>query len=50
MPAFLDEVVIRNLHLGNSVSDLKVRRYGDQVSVEPLRTRGDAEVSVVFSH
>ena len=33
-----------------SVSDLKVRRYGDQVSVEPLRTRGDAEVSVVFSH
>ena len=50
LPAFLDEVVIRNLRLGNSVSDLKVRRYGDQVSVEPLSTRGDVQVSVVFSH
>ena len=35
MPSFLDEIIIRNLRLGNSVSDLKVRRYGDQVSVEP---------------
>jgi glycogen debranching enzyme len=50
MPTFLDEIIIRNLCLGNSVSDLKVRRYDGQVSVEPLRTRGDVQVSVVFSH
>jgi glycogen debranching enzyme len=50
LPAFLDEIVIRNLRLGNTVSDLKVRRYGTQVSVEPLRTHGDVQVSVVFSN
>jgi len=50
MPAFLDEIIIRNLRLGNSVSDLKVRRHDGQVSVEPLRSSGDVQVSVVFSH
>jgi glycogen debranching enzyme len=50
MPTFLDEIVIRHLRLGNSSCDLKVRRYDGQVSVEPLRTRGDVQVSVVFSH
>jgi glycogen debranching enzyme len=47
LPAFLDEIVIRNLRLGNSVSDLKVRRHGSQVSVEPLHTRGEVQVSVL---
>ena len=50
LPAFIDEVVIRNLRLGHSVTDLRVHRHGSQVSVEPLRTRGEVQVSVVFSH
>ena len=49
LPAFLDEITIRNLRLGESVSDLKVRRHGDEVSVEPLRKSGKVQVSVVFS-
>jgi glycogen debranching enzyme len=47
--AFLDEITIRNLQLGASVSDLKVCRYGNEVSVEPLRKSGKVQVSVVFS-
>ena len=35
--------------LASSVSDLKVRRHGDEVSVEPLRKSGKVQVSVVFS-
>lgn len=50
LPGFIDEIVIRNLRLGHSVSDLRVHRHGSQVSVEPLRTRGEVQVSVVYSH
>src|SRR6202171_2113286 len=50
LPAFLDEIVIRNLRLGNSVSDLKVRRHGDDVSLEVLRRRGQIQVSIVLAH
>jgi glycogen debranching enzyme len=49
LPPFLDEITIRNLRLGDSVSDLKVRRHGQEVSVEPLRKNGRVQVSVVFS-
>jgi glycogen debranching enzyme len=50
LPPFLDEVVLRNLQLGASRTDLSVRRHGDEVSVELLRTRGKVQVSVVHSH
>src|SRR5712672_2550277 len=36
LPSFLDEIVLRNLQLGDSRSDLKVCRHGDEVSVELL--------------
>jgi glycogen debranching enzyme len=49
MPSFLDEVVLRNLQLGESRCDLKVHRHGDGVSIELLRTRGNVQVSVVHS-
>jgi glycogen debranching enzyme len=49
LPSFLDEITVRNLRLGDSVSDFKVRRHGDEVSVEPLRKSGKVQVSVVFS-
>jgi glycogen debranching enzyme len=49
LPEFLDEIILRNVRLGQSRSDLKVRRHGAEVSVEPLRTEGKLQVSVVFS-
>jgi glycogen debranching enzyme len=50
LPAFLNEVVLRDLHLGPSSVDLRVRRHGDDVSLEVLRTRGRIQVSIVLAH
>jgi glycogen debranching enzyme len=49
LPRFLDQVVLRHLHLGQASVDLKVHRHGDEVSVELLRTSGKIQVSVAFS-
>jgi glycogen debranching enzyme len=49
LPAFLNEVVLRDLQLGPSCVDLRVRRYGDDVSLEVLRTRGRIRVSIVLA-
>jgi glycogen debranching enzyme len=48
LPSFLDEVVLRNLQLGASSVDLKIRRHAAEVSVEILDRRGQVQVSVVF--
>jgi glycogen debranching enzyme len=50
LPAFLNEVVLRDLRLGSSSVDLRVRRHGDDVSLEVLRTHGQIQVSIVMSH
>jgi glycogen debranching enzyme len=50
LPAFLNEVVLRDLQLGASSVDLRVRRHGDEVSLEVLRTRGQIQVSIVLAH
>lgn len=49
MPAFLDEVTLRNLQLGPSSVDIKVRRHGEKVSLEMLRSQGHVQVSIVSS-
>jgi glycogen debranching enzyme len=49
LPAFLNEVVLRDLQLGPSSVDLRVRRHGDDVSLEVLRTRGRIQVSIVLA-
>lgn len=49
LPAFVDEVVLRNLQLGASSVDLRVRRHGDTVSLDTPRISGDIRVSIVFS-
>jgi glycogen debranching enzyme len=48
LPDFLSEVVLRNLQLRQASVDLKVRRHGDEVSVEILERRGAIQVAVVF--
>jgi glycogen debranching enzyme len=50
LPAFLNEVFLRDLQLGSSSVDLRVRRHGDDVSLEVLRTRGQIQVSIVLAH
>jgi glycogen debranching enzyme len=50
LPAFLNEVILRELRLGSSSVDLCVRRHGDDVSLEVLGTRGRIQVSIVLAH
>jgi len=49
LPVFLDEVILRNLHLGDARTDLRVRRHGHAVSVELLKRNGQAQVSIISS-
>jgi glycogen debranching enzyme len=50
LPAFLNEVILHELQLGPSSVDLCVRRHGEDVSLEVLRTRGQIQVSIVLAH
>jgi glycogen debranching enzyme len=49
LPAFLDEVVLRDLRLSSSRVDLRVRRHGQTVSLDTPRINGDIRVSIVFT-
>jgi glycogen debranching enzyme len=49
LPAFLNEVILRDLRLGDSSVDLRLRRHGEDVSLEVIRTRGRIQVSIVLS-
>jgi glycogen debranching enzyme len=49
LPAFLNEMILRRLHLGESTVDLRLRRHDEDVSVEVLRTQGHVQVSMVLS-
>jgi glycogen debranching enzyme len=49
LPAFLDEVILRNLQLGSSSVDLRVRRNNDTVSLDTPRISGNIQVSIIFS-
>lgn len=49
LPKFLDEVILRNLQVGGSSIDLKVRRHADDVSLEVLQAQGKIQASVVLS-
>ncbi|WP_407176048.1 glycogen debranching N-terminal domain-containing protein [Bradyrhizobium sp. STM 3562] len=50
LPAFLNEVILRELRLGPSSVDLHMRRHGEDVSMEVLRRRGQIQVSIVLAH
>ena len=50
LPAFLDEVTLHNLQLGETSVDVRVHRHGDDVSLEVLRRRGQIQVSIVLAH
>lgn len=48
LPSFLDEVMLRDLHLGQSVVDLMLRRHGNDVSIQVLRNEGRIRVAAVY--
>lgn len=48
LPAFLDEVVLRNVTVGDSAADFIIYRHQDAISLRVLRTRGNIQVSVVY--
>ncbi len=49
LPAFLEQVILRNLNVGDSSMDLRVHRHGDEVSIEVLRAEGKIQASVILS-
>jgi glycogen debranching enzyme len=46
MPDFLDEVVLRNLTLGDSRADIRLHRYGRDVATNILSREGSARIVV----
>jgi glycogen debranching enzyme len=48
LPAFLGELTLRNLRLGQSVADLMLRRHGDDVSIQVLRNEGRIRFTAVY--
>ena len=49
LPPFLDRVTLRNLRLDEASVDLCVRRHGDEVSLQVLRSEGQIGVSALYS-
>src|SRR6202171_1418015 len=50
LPAFLHEVVLRGLRAGNASVDVSIRRHGDdKISLQTLQSRGDIQVTVIYS-
>ena len=49
LPSFLDEVILRDLRLGNSSLDLAVNRHGEDVSLRVLRREGQIRVTAVHT-
>ena len=48
LPAFLEEVTLRNLRLGQSTVDLMLRRHGNDVSIQVLRNEGQIRIAAVY--
>jgi glycogen debranching enzyme len=47
MPDFLDEVIVRNMQLGASYADVRLHRYGHDVTANVLSRRGDAKILIL---
>ena len=50
LPLFLDNVLVRNVRLGDASVDLAVHRDRDAVSVETVRTQGVIRVCVIYDN
>ena len=48
LPRFLDRLQLSGIAVGDSIVDVFFERHGEQVGVKVVRSRGDAQVSVVL--
>ncbi len=46
LPHFVDEVIIRNLRLGASRADVRLHRYGSDVTANLLTRSGSARILI----
>jgi glycogen debranching enzyme len=49
LPPFLDEVLLRNLRLGDASINLRIRRFKEEVALDIPKSSGKIQVSVVLS-
>jgi glycogen debranching enzyme len=49
LPGFVDQVLLRNLQLGDASADLRIRRHNGEVALDIARSHGKLQVSVVLS-
>ncbi|MCC7346645.1 MAG: amylo-alpha-1,6-glucosidase [Variibacter sp.] len=49
LPAFLHEVFLRNLRLGNAAVDIALRRHGEEVSLQVLQKQGAIRVTITYN-
>lgn len=49
LPSFVDEVILRQLRLGNSNLDLAIGRHGEEVSLRVLRREGQLRVTAIHT-
>jgi glycogen debranching enzyme len=49
LPAFLNEIVLSDLRLGETTVDMSVRRQGKDISMQLIRSQGEVRVSALYS-
>jgi glycogen debranching enzyme len=49
LPPFIDEIVLNNLQVGAASADIAIHRRGDALSLHVIETRGDVEVSIIYT-
>jgi glycogen debranching enzyme len=49
LPPFVDEVILRQLRLGNASVDLAIGRHGEEVSLRVLRREGQLRVTAIHT-
>ena len=47
LPEFVNDVVIRNLQLGDTRADIRVHRYGSDVTASVLSRQGSAKIAIL---
>ncbi len=47
MPAFLNEIILRNVQIGTSLADFRMHRHGNDVATNVVNRRGNAKILIV---
>ncbi len=49
LPPFCDQIVLKDLRMGEAIVDIELQRSGRHVSMRVLRNTGAVQVSMIFS-